>query len=787
MTGFWARRPVLLAAGLAVAVGVTWLRVGPLPHGLLDLDRFASTEIVDRHGAPLYEALSSRGLRGRFLRADELPERLVQATLAAEDARYFRHAGIDPLAIVRAVVRDVATLSLREGGSTITQQVAKLLIDRPRSLRGKLREAMVALRLEHRLGKRDILALYLSLAPYGNQLVGARAASEAYFGCPPENLTVAQAAFLAGLPQRPSALDPYRNLEGARRRQQWVLGRMGELGRLRPDELEQARAERLQVLRERRDLVAPHFVERVRESLRGSPRRVETTLDAGLQARVRGILERHRARLQDHGAHNVAVAVLDNARGEWLAWEGSGGYFDPRHGGAIDGVVAPRQPGSALKPFTYALAFERGFTPASVLPDVPSHFQTAEPGVLYAPRNYDGRFRGPMRARAALAGSQNVPAVWLLSQVGVPDLLRLLRRGGLTTLERTADYYGYALTIGDAEVRLDELVAAYAALSRGGLYQPPRLVRRVAGADGSAEEPPLPPRTRILSERAAFWVADVLADPHARAWAFGSGGSLDFPFPVAVKTGTSQSYRDNWTVGFTRAVTVGVWVGNFDRRELRNSSGVTGAAPIFHDVLLAAQAHVEGGLPGAADPLAVPVDGLHATRICALSGRRAGEACPAVEREWLPDDAGAAPCAWHRPTRDRVTVVYPAVYRSWAHALGRLDEDDDALFAAEAETSGASRPVATRGSDHAPGRLRIVNPPDGAVYLRDPTLRAAFQSVPLRAVGPASGTLSWAVNGDPVGTARPGAALDWPLRSGAHTIVVTDATGRQDRTTIVVR
>jgi penicillin-binding protein 1C len=779
-------RWVLAAAAVVVSGLVTWLRVGPLPEGLLALDRHASAEVVDRHGERLYEALSARGLRSRFLRADEPSDALVRATLAAEDARFFRHAGIDSWALLRATVHNLRAGGLREGGSTITQQVAKLLIDRPRSLGGKLREAVVALRLEHRLGKREILALYLSLAPYGNQLVGARAASAAYFGCPPENLTAAQAAFLAGLPQRPSALDPRRNFDGAMRRQRWVLGRMGELGLLTPLELERARTETLRLVPPRRDFVAPHFIERVLASLPGRARRVETTLDAALQAKVRGILEMHRERLRASGAGNVAVAVLDNARGEWLAWEGSGDYFDADHGGAIDGVVAPRQPGSALKPFTYALGFERGFTPASVLPDVPSHFPTAEEGIVYSPRNYDGHFRGPMRARVALAGSENVPAVWLVSEVGVPDLLRLLRRAGLTTLDRTSDHYGFALTMGDAEVRLDQLVSAYAALARGGLRQPPRLVRRVVAADGGMSEPARGPVTRILSERAAYWVADILADPRARGWAFGRGGSLDFPFPVAVKTGTSQSYRDNWTIGFTRAVTVGVWVGNFDRRELRLSSGVTGAAPIFHDVLLAAQERVMGRLPGPTDPpLAARPDDLAATSICALSGMPAADFCPAVEMEWLPRDVRPMACSWHRRVGQRVAVRYPSRYRSWALPHDLWHEASAARPSAMVDAPGAPS-VATRRAAE-PERLRIVSPPDGAVYMRDPTLRAAFQTLSLRAAGAPAGPVRWEVDGAPVGAAAAERALDWRLVPGTHTIVATDARGQQDRARIVVR
>ena len=248
--------------------------------------------------------------------------------------------------------------------------------------------------------------------------------------------------------------------------------------------------------------------------------------------------------------------MLDNSTGEWLAWEGSGDYFGSDFGGAIDGVTTLRQPGSTLKPFTYALAFEEGFTPASVLADVPSHFATAEEGIVYTPRNYDGGYRGPLRARLALAGSENVPAVALLAKLGPPALLRLLRGAGFRDLTRTADYYGLGLTLGDAEVTLEQLVTAYATFARAGVSVTPAMLLRHATPDD---------RRPLVSPRTAFWITDILSDPHAREFIFGRGGNLDFPFPVAVKTGTSQAYHDNWTVGYTRAVTVGVWVGNFDR------------------------------------------------------------------------------------------------------------------------------------------------------------------------------------------------------------------------------
>ena len=765
-----------------------WARLGALPPGLLRLDDHTSTEVVARDGEPLRETLSAGGQRARALDPARLPETLVRATLAAEDARFFRHPGIDPLAVMRAIGHDVRAGRLAEGGSTLTQQAVKILTHRDRSPAGKLREALLAFRLEHRLSKRDIVALYLRIAPYGNQLEGAEAASRAYFDTAAGNLTPAQAALLAALPQRPTALDPYRHLDAARRRQAWVLGRMRALGLLSPDDYEAALHERLAIVRTERVFLAPHFVERVLGAVPGPPpRRIETTLDAALQREVAGIVDMHRARLLGHGAHNVAVAVLDNRTAEWRAWEGSGDYLDQDHGGAIDGVVTPRQPGSALKPFTYALAFDQGYTPASVLPDLPAHFATAAAGVLYSPRNYDGLFRGPLRARAALAGSENVPAVWLLSRTGVPDLLRVLRRVGFTTLDKTPDYYGYALTMGDAEVRLDELVAAYASIARGGLWRRPTAVRRVV-RDGGADDPldPAPPTAeRVMSPRAAFWLADVLSDGAARAYVFGSGGSLDFPFPVAVKTGTSQAYHDNWTIGFTRDVTVGVWVGNFDRAPLENSSGVTGAAPIFHDVMVAAQQRLGARLPAADDPLVARPSDLEPRAICALSGREATALCPRIETEWIPADRPLAACGWHRRAGARVVVSWPPAYRAWARQQGRAD----AAMAAPIPANAQGTMPGVRSSDRRVARverLRIVNPPPGATYLYDPTLRPEFQTLPLRAVTEsAARRLAWEIDGRPVGATASERALEWPLARGPHVVAVSDGTAREETSILV--
>jgi penicillin-binding protein 1C len=767
------------AATLAVGtVGLVALRWWPISDSLLRTAESSSTIVVDRHGTALYEALSTTGARARRLAASSLPPFLVSATIAAEDRRFFSHPGVDPWAWLRATRNNLAEGRVVEGASTITQQVAKLLIQRRdgvkrRGMAAKLREMALAIQLEHRFTKREVLALYLNLASYGSQTSGAGRASELYFGVDPGMLTPAQAAFLAGLPQRPTAFNPLRNLPAAQARQRTVLRRMAAAGGLTADQLRDALAERLAIDRGRAPFLAPHFVE-MALAASGTPRppRIATTLDLELQTEVEGILEQQRESLRQHGAHNVAVVVLDNARGEWIAWEGSGDYLDTRSGGAINGPTVLRQPGSALKPFTYALAFEEGKTPASVLADIPSNFPTAEPGVLYSPRNYDGRYRGPLLARRALAGSENVPAVALASEIGVPTLVRFLTRSGFTTFDRNGAYYGLGVTLGNAEVRLDQLVAAYATFARGGVWREPVFLQN---APRGADRP-------IVSSRTAFWITSILSDAEARSFIFGRGGDLEFPFDVAVKTGTSQAYHDNWTIGYTRHVTVGVWVGNFDRTPLRDSSGVTGAGPIFHAVMLAAERRV--GNPASVEAIASPPSDLQEVAICALSGMRANAWCPTRTLEWLPGEDETVPCAWHHRSDAGLITIYPPEYRAWAgNTPGR------AAHAVEAnlEVTRDAASAAPRGNRPSERPLAIANPPSGAIYSIDPTLRADFQALALRATTASRTTIAWSVDGRPVGTVSSEESLAWPLRVGTHVVEARDASGRRAEAAVVVR
>ncbi|MBA3638429.1 MAG: penicillin-binding protein 1C [Acidobacteria bacterium] len=775
---FTRRRRTILGVAATAVVAALWVRLGALPEGLLD-NPAPSTVVVDRRGVALYEARAQDGTRGVALTPDTLPPHLVSATIAAEDRRFWSHPGVDPISILRAMTTNLAERSVVEGGSTISQQVAKLLLnrktpDRRRGWRAKVHEAVIAIRLERRFAKRELLAMYLNLAGYGNQISGVERASRAYFGSSSAMLTPAQAALLAGLPQRPSGFNPYKSRTAALSRQQVVLRRMHAEGSITREQLAEAQAEQLPFKPSATPFVAPHFVEMVlaSEDAAGPGRRVriETTLDAELQADVMGVIASHREALRVHGAANVAVVVLDNRTGEWLAWEGSGNYTDGSSGGAINGPLVPRQPGSALKPFTYALAFENGFSPASVLADVPLSFPTAEPGIVYSPRNYDGRFRGPMLARAALAGSENVPAVSLASTFGVPSLLRFLGRAGLGTFDKNAAHYGLGLTLGNAEVRLDELAAAYSAFARGGEWIEPSFVTNTVERSSR----------RLISDRTAFWITDILSDGEAREFAFGRGGSLEFPFPVAVKTGTSQAYRDNWTIGYSKHVTVGVWVGNFDRTPLRNSSGVTGAAPIFHGVMLAAERRATGDRPDfGSGPILSADPGSTRREICALSGQSANAWCPNRRHEWVATETQDLTCSWHHDSDEGLVTILPVEYQGWATGGSRSSEQSPAR-----RTSARGTPP--RRTSHV-AALAITSPADGSTYLIDPTLRREFQSLSLKAVTTSRGKIEWTVDGEAGGSSTGGTALDWPLVPGKHRIEARDGAGHTAQAEIIVR
>jgi penicillin-binding protein 1C len=653
-----------------------------LPAALSQPGPPSTVVVADRDGRLLREVSAETAARATPVALAELSPWVVPALLAAEDARFFEHPGVDPFAMARAAGQLLLERQVVSGASTLTQQLARRLVPRPRTFTGKLAEMALALRIEASLSKQRILEEYLSRVELGPNLIGIQAASQRYFQKPASALDLAEATALIALLRGPSLYDPRKRPQLLERRRLRILARLGKLGAVEASELARAELTPIRLRSAAPSLGAEHlsFALAARYAQAGGqPQRlVKSTLDAELQLKAESIASGLSPSLAQHGGGAVALVVLDNARSEVLAYVGSPDYFDAPQLGANDGVVARRQPGSALKPFVYAAALrDLGYSPATLLPDLPRSF--AMPGGSFSPRNYDQHFRGPVSLRQALGSSLNLPALEVSSRLGPPRLLTLLRDFGFASLTSDAEHYGVGLALGDGEVTLLELASAYAALARGGELFAPRLVVALSGPNGERHLPSEAPR-RVLSSELAALVTDMLADDAARASGFGRDSVLTLPFPVAAKTGTSKGFRDNWAVGYTREVTVGVWVGNFDGSPLRDASGITVAGPAFHDLMMAA---MHGREPA---PLVAGGALAHAD-VCALSGKRPGPHCSRVVREaFAPGRTPLEACDMHVQARvdaqgrevdarcagaPRVLERYPARFHDWAQRVGR--------------------------------------------------------------------------------------------------------------------
>ena len=766
------RHPFLVAAVAAALAGAGSLFV-PLPSERFEKTSVQSVRVVDRYGTVLREFLNDASGRGQWRALADIAPSLRQATVAAEDRRFFIHPGVDPLAILRAAAGNLFHHDARSGGSTISQQVVRNVYHHPRTVLFKIVEAWYALRLERMMSKEAILEQYLNRAPYGNQVFGVESAARMYFGKPASDLSIAESAFLAALPNAPAALNPYRNMTGAISRQQMILRRMRRERMIDESEFRRALAQPIVIQTPGSVFRAPHAVGIAMAQVERfpCPSNVVTTIDASLQDRVQWIVRTDLEALRSRHVTNAAVVVLESATGAVRVLVGSADYFDGEHQGQVNGAAALRQPGSALKPFTYALALERGATAADVLADIP--LMIPDHQGEYTPENYDGQYHGPVRLRAALACSYNIPAVRTAQALGRDALWNALRSFGLNSITQPAEYYGYGLTLGNAEVTLIDLVNAYATLARGGVWKPLRIVDSILCVDGSSlpgESLVLEPSRRVVDERAAFLVTDILSDPVARRPAF--GGAFRFPFPCAVKTGTTKDYRDNWAIGYSPRFTVGVWVGNFDGSAMRGVSGVTGAGPIFHDVMMLLHA---GGEQADADWI-IP-GGMERRTVCVVSGLRPGPSCRKTIGEWFI--RGTEPtkmCAVHQRFRvregdgrivERIYEVLPPEYREWAEAQ-RLPVLPPS---AERIPEPGSRP------DQKSRTLSILSPQDGDLFHVDPVLRPQYQSIRIVPSVP-SDIRNMVLRVDSTEQYQADAAgVWWALRRGSHRLVLVGQRG----------
>lgn len=735
-----------------------------------------STRILDRDGTPLYE-VQGTGLRTE-IPLEGVPQVLIDALIATEDRTFFRHPGLSARGIARAFVRDVQAGRIVEGGSTITQQLMRTLLEpKKRGVLYKIREAWLALKYDARHSKEDILERYLNASFFGQGSYGIKAAARVYFDADVSALSTGESALLVGLLNAPSALNPFRDLEGARRRRDLVLRAMLSQNVISQQEYDASVAEKIALTSGKTGIRAPHFVQwllAVRPELRNL-NTVKTTIDLDLQTAAEHIVNRHVEKLEDKNVTSAAVVVLDAKTGEILAMVGSRDYFDTDNDGAVNVAVSSRQPGSALKPFTYALAFSEGMTAASTIADIETQFFTAE-GNPYVPRNYDFGYHGLVRLREALANSYNISAVKLAERVGTERLLAFLKLSGLTTLTESPEHYGLSLTLGGGEVRLLDLAAAYGIFANAGTTLRPR----------SLTSDPDAPQAQILDPRVAWLIADILSDDEARIAEFGEGGPLEFSYPVAAKTGTTRNSRDNWTIGFTTDRIVGVWVGNADNTPMRGTSGVTGAGPIFHDVMNEAMAKIPK------QPFPRP-GGITDIEICRLSGKLPTPLCTdrvvehfIAETEPREEDdmfvsididtrnglrAGDdCPQAFVKP---ETFAFFPPEVRKWARENGWTEPPS---------SYSSLCPQRTPASDFVDSvvpveSIVITRPAPEASYRLDPLVPDEQELIIFEArADEAIGVLPWFVNGEKVGEGTaPNFRFGWKPSPGSF--IVQTGTG----------
>lgn len=587
----------------------------------------AETSIIyDRNGNELYEIVDPQTGVRTSIPLNEMSPDLIWATVATENPTFWQDPGVDPAAIARATVQDITSGRTLSGASTITQQlVRRTLLSNEVSITRKLREAVLAYRLTKALPKDRILELYLNQIFYGNNRYGVEAASEEYFGKHAKDLDLAQSALLAGLPQSPSLYDPFVNFPAAKRRQQEVLNYMVREQLITQDEADAAFKADVHLVDPHAQpqlLLAPHFVFYVinqlvqtygHDAVYQGGLRVTTTLDYPLQQAAQQIVTDQVAKIQaQHNATDGALVAINPKTGEIVAMVGSADYHNQTISGEVNVATASRQPGSTAKAFTYASAFMQGYSPSSIVVDAKTEFPINEQQLLgtwvaprtpdpnqepYAPCNYDNQvagcpapyFHGPISLRRALGNSLNVPAVKTLQYGGIDNMIALAQRMGITTWDQPANHYGLSITLGGAEVKLLDLTSAYGVFAADGVRHPPIVWRDIHDIYGHVyyhfndKQPPA--GQQVLSPQVAFLTTSVLSDDHARDLEFGPGSGLVLSRPAAAKTGTTDSYRDNWTVGYTPNLVTGVWVGNADNTPMVDVIGITGAGPIWHDFM----------------------------------------------------------------------------------------------------------------------------------------------------------------------------------------------------------
>ena len=804
----------IIFVGVVVILGFFFYIFWDLPSldALPETFMTPSVRITDRNDRLLYEILPQEGGRNTVLSIENIPQCLKDATIAVEDKNFYTNPGFDLTGIIRALWINLKGGETVAGGSTITQQVARnLLLSQEerteRTLRRKLREAVLAAQMTRKLSKDEILALYLNQINYGGLAYGVEAAAQTYFGKPASELLLPECALIAGLPQAPGVYNPFTNPDLAKERQRIVLGLMEKQGYITREQRVSAESTPLSYNPVPYPIEAPHFIWIIKDQidrltsqgiLNSSQSIIaRTTLDLDAQRLAEEILKRRidEYKSEDvalsHNVNNAALVVLDPTNGEILALVGSADYFDESIDGALDMAISPRQTGSAFKPFVYALALDPAradaWTAATPILDVSTTFALRD-GTAYTPVNYDGFEHGVVPLREALGSSLNISAVKALQHVGIEDTINLAQRLGITSLDEAGNY-DLSLVLGGGQVSLLELSTAYATLANNGYYTGHVSILDIHDADNRLlYKPESNPPLQILDPRVVWLISDILSDDSARSTGFGLNSALKLDRIAAVKTGTTTNFHDNWTIGYTPDLVVGVWVGNSGYEAMRDVTGLTGAAPIWHELM-------RGLLQGRPDHPFTRPDGLIQVEVCDLSGLLPTSACPNTRAEWF--------IAGTEPTQ--TDTVYQQI---WIDALTNSIANDSTPIERRQSVTVLNLPVEAREwareqglpllSDYSQtsenisqqeNQLALLSPRPNTAYRIDPNFDPASQQIQIEvAAGQGISQVTIWADGNLLATfSSPPYQAWWTLSAGEHRFWAEgmDANGQRVKSEIV--
>jgi penicillin-binding protein 1C len=740
------------------------------PFPAESLRREPTAVITDKDGRPLRFFLP-RDERWRFpVKLGEVSPKLVEAVVASEDRWFHSHPGVNPFALVRAFYTNLKEGRVVSGASTIPMQIARMSDPKSRTVFSKAIEAFRALQLKRTYSDDELLEIYLNLAPYGGNIEGVGAASYFYFGKSPRALTPGEIALLTALPRSPTAYDPVRNPKDSERERNKVLGQLAARGVLTAGEAAEGMKEPVPISKRPQPFAAPHFSEFVyRDISKGGS--LETTLDPSIQKIAEEVAKRHVGILRNGGIDNLAIVVIENETRKLRAMVGSSDYFDKDHSGQINYTLARRSPGSALKPFLYAMALDEGIAiPDTYVLDIPTDFSG------YVAENYDSKYRGRITLENALILSLNAPAVRMLAQVGLKDFHELLLKAGLSTLDRPSNKYGLPLILGAGEVRLLDLTNLYATLAAGGGHEP------VIIAEGENHESA---PAELFSPEASYLITEILTglkrpDMPSNSWAL----TEDVP-EVAWKTGTSYGHRDAWSLGYSDKYTIGVWVGNPDGRGQKGISGSEHAAPILFDVFR--------GIEGNGSRISMP-EGLRlgTIEVCRESHHLPTPYCGERDKVTYIKGVSRIPkdnyskkifvdsetgdlllgdCIGERPHESRVITTYPPELVAWWMAEG-VKRDAIPRLSPYCNDVSSERPP------------QILSPDKSTPYRVLEGMPAEYQRVELiTGVSEEVDALYWYQDGKLVTSTRPYKKTFIPLTAGKHRLVVVDSSGRSDSIT----